>query len=41
MPPHPLKNFEIRNYYENEPRINGVYSGDNLSKIKLEHMSLI
>ena len=34
MPPHPLSNFEIQKYYQNEPRFNGVYSGDNLSKIK-------
>ena len=31
--PSPLKNFEIKDYYENEPRFNGVYSRDNLSKI--------
>ena len=34
MPPHPLTNFEIQKYYHNEPRFNGVYSRDNLSKIK-------
>ena len=34
MPPHPLTNFEIQKYYENEPRFNGVYSRDNLPKIK-------
>ena len=33
MPPHPLTNFEIQKYYENEPKYNGVYSGNNLSKI--------
>ena len=33
MPPHPLTNFEIREYYENEPRFNGVYSRNNLPKI--------
>ena len=27
-----LKNFEIREYYESEPRFNGVYSRDNLPK---------
>ena len=32
IPPYPLTNFEIKNYYENEPRFNGVYSRDNLSK---------
>ena len=30
IPFHPLTNFEIREYYENEPRFNGVYSRDNL-----------
>ena len=30
--PHPLTNFEIKEYYENEPRFNGVYSRDNLPK---------
>ena len=35
MPPHPLTNFEIMKYYENESRFNGVYSRDNLpSKMK-------
>ena len=32
MMPHPLTNFEIQNYYENEPRFNGVFSRDNLLK---------
>ena len=34
MPPHPLTNFEIQKFYQNEPRFNGVYSRDNLPKIK-------
>ena len=34
MPPHPLTNFEIQKYYQNEPKFNGVYSGNNLPKIK-------
>ena len=35
MTPHPLRNFEIQWYYQNEPRFNGVYSRDNLpDKIK-------
>ena len=33
MPTHPLTNFEIQRYYENEPRFNSVYYRDNL-KIK-------
>ena len=42
MPPHPLTNLEIQRYYENdaqissknEPKFNGVYSRNNLPKIK-------
>ena len=34
MPTHPLTNFEIQNYYQNEPKFNGVYSRNNLPKIK-------
>ena len=34
MPPHPLTNFEIQKYYPNEPRFNGVYSRNNLSRIR-------
>ena len=34
MPSHPLTNFEIQKYYQNEPRFNGVYSRDNLTEIK-------
>ena len=30
LPPHPLTNFEIQKYYQNEPRFNGVFSRDNL-----------
>ena len=37
MSPHPLTNFEIQNYYQNEPRFNGIYSRDNLpNKVKDE-----
>ena len=32
IPPHPLTNFEIKEYYENEPRFNDVYSRYNLPK---------
>ena len=31
MTPHPLTNFEIEAYYQNEPRFNGVNSSDNLN----------
>ena len=30
LPFHPLTNIEISEYYENEPRFNGVYSRNNL-----------
>ena len=29
MPLHPLTNFEIPRYYQNEPKFNGAYSRDN------------
>ena len=32
MPLHPLTDFEIQKYYENEPRFNGLYSRNNLLK---------
>ena len=42
MPPYLLTNFEIQKYYQNhaqgssknEPRFSGIYSRDNLPKIK-------
>ena len=34
MPPHPLTNFEIQKYYQNQNRFNGVYSRDNIPEIK-------
>ena len=35
MPPHPLTNFEIQKYYQNESKFNGFFSRDNLpNKIK-------
>ena len=34
MPLHPLTNFEIQKNQENELIFNGVYSRDNLPKIK-------
>ena len=33
-PPHPLTNFDVQKYYQNEPRFNDVCCRDNLSKIK-------
>ena len=32
IPSHPLTNFEMQYYYQNEQRFNEVYSSDNLSK---------
>ena len=32
IPSHPLTNFEIQKYYKNEPRFNGAFSRNNLSK---------
>ena len=32
MSPHPLTNFKIQKYYQNETKFNGAYSGNNLSK---------
>ena len=42
MPPHPLTNFEIQKYYQNDAQLssknqltfNGFYSRNNLPKIK-------
>ena len=34
MLPHPLTNFGMQKYYQNEPNFNGVYSRNNLPKIK-------
>ena len=30
-PLHPVTNFEIQEYFQNEPRFNGVFSRDNMS----------
>ena len=34
MPLHLLTNFEIQKYYQSEPKFNGVYSRNDLPKIK-------
>ena len=36
MQPHPLASFEIQKYYQNGPTFNGVYSKNNLPKIRDE-----
>ena len=33
MPPHPLTDFEIQKYYQNELKFNGVSSENKISKI--------
>ena len=38
MLPHPLAHFKKQKYYQNEPKFNGVYSINNLPKIKDGHM---
>ena len=34
MSPHSLTNFKIQKYYQNQTGFNGVFSRDNLPKIK-------
>ena len=34
MSSHLLTNFEIQKYYQSKPKFNGVYSKNNLPKIK-------
>ena len=34
MLPHPLTNFEMQKYYQNEPKFSAVYSRNTLPKIK-------
>ena len=34
MSPHSLTNFEIQKYYQNKCKFNGVYSRNDLPKIK-------
>ena len=36
VPLHPLNNIEVTNYFNDEPRFNGLFSGKNLPKIKDE-----
>ena len=37
MPPHPLTNFEIQKQYQNNPKFSGIYSKNNLPKLKYDH----
>ena len=34
MPPHRLTNFENKKYYQSEPKFNGIFLKNYLSKIK-------
>ena len=34
MSTHPLTNFQIQKYHQNEPKFNGVYSRNNSHKLK-------
>ena len=34
MLPDPLTNFEIQKYYQNKPKFSGIYSRNNLPKIR-------
>ena len=36
--PYPFTNLEIKKYYQNELRFNGVFSRDNLSDKRIGHM---
>ena len=38
MVPHPLTDFEIQKYYQNEPKFYGVYSRNNFLKTKDGHL---
>ena len=40
-PFHTLTNFEIIYYFKDGPRFSGVFSRDNLPKLKKEHTLLI
>ena len=36
MLPHPITNFEIQRYYQNEPKFHDVYSKNNLPKQRMD-----
>ena len=36
MLPHPITNFEIQKYYQNEPKFDDVYSINNLPKQRMD-----
>ena len=36
MLPHPITNFEIQKYYQNEPKFDDVYAINNLPKQRMD-----
>ena len=38
MPPHPLTNIEILKYYQKEAKFKGIYSRNDLFKIRMGRM---
>ena len=38
IPAHPLTNFEIQSFYQNEPKCNGVYSRNSFPTKKMGHI---
>ena len=41
MLPHPLANFEIQKYYQNEPKFTGVnYNSEEITEAVVERCSL-
>ena len=38
VPLHPLSNIKITRYFNYKPRFNGLFSRDNLPRIKIEPM---
>ena len=41
LTPHPLTNFEIQAYYQNEPRFNWVFSRDNLPNNNIKNSAYV
>ena len=41
MPPHPLTNFAIQRYYQNEPKFDGVFWRNNLSLNNLTDVTYV
>ena len=41
LPAHPLTNFEIQEYYKNEPRFNGAFSRDHLPNNTIKNCAYV